>query len=444
VTPLQCAPRWVAALCMAAACIVAAAQGVPPDRNPALIAEAVLGPLPGVAAVGVLRNGRAEVAVRRRDGAGQPLQVVSGAEPLFEIGSISKVFTGLLVAQRVEAGGLRLDDSLGNLLEGRVDFRYDTASKITVRQLLTHASCMRRWPAGFTQERMFEQASRLGRDGLWRSMSQLVVARSPPCETMYSNVGYAVLGALLEEREGKPWDTLLAEGVTAPLALHDTRQHLAPAQQARLAPPWRGALRAHAWNANVFAPAGGLRSTAGDLLRFSRALMQGRQGPLGPAAARLVTDLAAFGENGLRIGYGVLLAQSPDRTWLHNGETAGYQAEWVVWPDTGEALVILASNRLAPAGTIRREILAKTWSGPVQEVVYTRGEFRGRFEEDGGRKQFVRVKLAPGQKLPFSTLTFRVLDPKVVQGMAEGSLVEFRAERLAGENTIVEMRLAKP
>ena len=72
---------------------------------------------------------------------------------------------------------------------------------------------------------------------------------------------------------------------------------------------------------------------------------------------------AAFGENGARIGYGILMPKAPARTWGHNGETRAYGTEWVVWPDTQEAVVILASNKAAPTPTIRRELVAQTWSG---------------------------------------------------------------------------------
>ena len=191
----------------------------------------------------------------------------------------------------------------------------------------------------------------------------------------------------------------------------------------------------------MFAPAGGLRSTATDLLVFSQALLQGRKGPLGAPAERLVTDLAAFGENGARIGYGVLMPQAPQRVWLHNGETRAYRAEWIVWPGSGEAVVILASNKAAPTETIRRQLVADTWAGSAQEVVYTRGEYRGTFEERNGRL-YVRVKLVPGSKIPFSTLTYRVTDRKLVAGLSSGAVVEFRAERIDGENTIIAMRPA--
>jgi hypothetical protein len=80
---------------------------------------------------------------------------------------------------------------------------------------------------------------------------------------------------------------------------------------------------------------------------------------------------------------------------------------------------------------------------PAQEVVYTRGELRGVFEEDGGRRHYAQVKLAPGRKIPFSTVTYRLADRKLVDGLSPGQAVEFRAERIDGENTITRMQAVK-
>lgn len=434
---------------LAAGAWPARAQAPPPARDAAHLAQATLGHLPGAVAVGVLRDGRIEVAVRRRERMGQPLEVVDvqgrpDAEPVFEIGSVSKVFNGLLVAQRVERGDLQLDTTLAQLLQPHVTFRYELVSAITVRQLLTHTSCLPRWPADFSESNMYDRLAAYDRARLWATLGQWVLGRSPPCETRYSNIGHAALGEALAARERRSWEALVLEGIAQPLRLRDTRVQVTPAMQARIAPPWNGARRGQASQLNAFAAAGGLRSTASDLLRLSQAVLQTRDGPLGPAAGRLVTDLAAFGEQGGRIAYGVLMPPAPARVWMHNGEVRSYLAEWIIWPDTREAVVILVSNKAAPARQVARALIDQTGAAPVQEAVYTRGELRSVAEEDGGRRLYVRVKLVTGQQIPFSTLTYRVTDRRLVQGMEPGTPVEFRAERIDGENTITALRRMAP
>ena len=126
---------------------VAWAQPLSLASDPAVMARVALGELKhGQAAVGVWRDGKAHEA-RVQSGDATPAAAPgSGAPPLFEIGSISKVFTGLLLAQAVERGDLGLDDRLGDVLAGKVAFSSPAVASITLRQLVTHSSCLPRLP----------------------------------------------------------------------------------------------------------------------------------------------------------------------------------------------------------------------------------------------------------------------------------------------------------
>jgi serine-type D-Ala-D-Ala carboxypeptidase/endopeptidase len=92
----------------------------------------------------------------------------------------------------------------------------------------------------------------------------------------------------------------------------------------------------------AFAAPAALRSTPEDLLLFGRGVLAGRQGPLGAAAERLLTPLARFdGE----IGYAVSIDGPPARpTYSHSGSTGGYRSLLLMAPDTGEVIVLVASN----------------------------------------------------------------------------------------------------
>ncbi len=73
-------------------------------------------------------------------------------------------------------------------------------------------------------------------------------------------------------------------------------------------------------------------------------------------------------------------------------------------------------------------------------TVYTHGEFRAVSQEPGSRDTFAHIKLAPGVKIPFSTITFRVRDAALLKGLQPGTRVEFRSERVEGENVLVAIR----
>lgn len=110
-----------------------------------------------------------------------------------------------------------------------------------------------------------------------------------------------------------------------------------------MATAFNNTVAAALWDFDALSAAGALRSTTADLLIFSRALMAGRAGPLGPAAERLLTPLGRYRES--EIGYAVMMRGPPEkRTYFHFGVTGGFRALWMIAPDTQEAAVVLASS----------------------------------------------------------------------------------------------------
>lgn len=340
-------------LCASAACW---AQSVTRYSDAGMLAEAALGGLPGVAAAGTLRAGKIVVAVSRSSG-GASAEPKPSAEPLFEIGSVSKVFTGLLLAQAVERGELRLEDTVASLLKSSVTFQSHETESITLGQLVTHTSCLRGLPEDPRIVASEAQITSYDRKALWRALGRTRVAKAPPCESNYSNFGFAVLGELLSQRAGRPWEELVRAQITGPLGMHDTIQTLPKAQEQRLPLAFVREVPARRWDMDAFSGAGGLRSTASDMLIFSKALIDGRTGPLGAAAERLVTALAPYGTKSTSIGYAVMLPTSRSKVWAHNGITGGYLAEWIVWPESREAIVLLVSNLAAPSHPIAQSLI---------------------------------------------------------------------------------------
>jgi CubicO group peptidase (beta-lactamase class C family) len=140
-------------LALVASWAVQAQPAVIPLSTPVeQLAHQALGTQPGMAVAAVWREGRASFA-GVSTGAGVAAPVTSGPDAtLFEIGSISKVFTGLLLAQAVEAGDLHLDDTLGQVLHDKVRFTHADVAAITLRQLVTHTSCLPRLPPDFFKQ----------------------------------------------------------------------------------------------------------------------------------------------------------------------------------------------------------------------------------------------------------------------------------------------------
>lgn len=88
--------------------------------------------------------------------------------------------------------------------------------------------------------------------------------------------------------------------------------------------------------------------------------------------------------------------------------------------------------------------LAQAAAADPAASVYTHGEFRAISQEPGSRDTFAHIKVAPGVKIPFSTITYRVRDAALLKGLQPGTRVEFRAERVEGENVLVAIRPHQP
>ncbi|MEU7532474.1 serine hydrolase domain-containing protein [Saccharothrix sp. NPDC042600] len=253
----------------------------------------------------------------------------------FEIGSLTKTFTALLLARMVAAGEVAHDDEVRRYLpEGALD------APITLDQLATHTSGLPRLPPGLLRTalpRWFSTPyAAFGPDDL---LAALPRTRTRP-GYRYSNYGVALLGFALARAAGVPYAELLADRVLRPLGLHDT--DCTAARQAT--GHWHGRPRPP-WDIPGLPAAGALRSTAQDLLRYVTALLDPDATPLAAA----LTDVAR--PRVVRPGTtdDVCLVWNrrarPGRTLLfHAGGTRGFTAFAGCSPDTGTALVALANS----------------------------------------------------------------------------------------------------
>ncbi|KQP46221.1 serine hydrolase [Pseudorhodoferax sp. Leaf274] len=346
---------WWVALCTGAAL----AQPLPALPDPDRLAEQLLGGERGAAVVAIARGTQT-----LRGSASRPERVIDADTALFEIGSVSKVFTGLLLAQAVERGELSLDDTLGQRLPRQT--RDTPVAALTLRQLVTHSACLPRTLAAGGADAAAEIRT-LTPAQLWDALPQLALAGQPPCAPRYSNLGMALLGNVLAQRYGQPWETLVRERIAAPLALQDTVQALDADRRARMLPAFEGETVAPLWDMDAYAGAGALRSSTADLLRFGQAILAGRDGPLGPAAERLVTPLGPYA--GGEIGYGIFILGPPGRrVYLHDGLTGGYRTLWMLMPEGRQVLAASASNARAALPTLRGRVLAALFPVPSEPI----------------------------------------------------------------------------
>lgn len=271
----------------------------------------------------------------------------SGAT-LYEIGSNSKVFTGLLLADAVVRGLVRLDDPVQKFLpEDVVLPSHEPDKPILLWHLATHSSGLPRLPdmkgsdprnpyAHFTAERLYQ------------ALAKIRLRRAPGAKYEYSNLGVGLLGLVLARAQGFPdYEAMLRERIAQPLGLTDTVVALDDARRQRLAPPHDAdGDPEHLWDLAALAGAGGIRSTVDDLLRFLAAQIDPPESLA--AAVRLCQQKHHDGENGIAVGLGWHLARD-GVTFVHSGQTGGYHSYCAVVPSTRRAVCVLTNS---PTGQV--------------------------------------------------------------------------------------------
>ncbi|MDO8501194.1 MAG: serine hydrolase domain-containing protein [Gemmatimonadaceae bacterium] len=247
---------------------------------------------------------------------------------VFEIGSITKVFTGTLLAEMVARGEVRLDDPISRYLPGSVRTPSRNGRQITLLDLATQTSGLPRLPDNFKPADLANPYADYSVSQLYQFLSNYTLQRDIGSRYEYSNLGVGLLGHILALRAGESYETLLRERILDPLGMHDTRIELTPPMKSRMAQGFdaEGTPR-HLWDLPTLAGAGALRSTANDMLKFLAANLDSAQSPLGDvlAQARARSRDADRPGNSIGLGWHILNLFGSPITW-HNGGTGGFRA----------------------------------------------------------------------------------------------------------------------
>jgi len=322
------------------------------------------------------------------------------ADTLFQIGSISKSFTGALLHQFVSEGRLKLSDRIVRILPHAP---LPATSPIEVQHLLDHV-------AGIPGD-----APLFVRGGLW-------TAYAPGRHWHYSNTGYELLGLLAEHVGGKPLARLLAERIYRPLGMIRTRGAIAGADRilyaqgyepADLAIPFvRGMpLRPAAWIDSTSA-AGSTASTAADMMRYLQGIAGAARGSggmgLGPRAGLAwAGHSVSSGSPDMAYGNGLMHVEDKGRRYLHHtGGMVSFSSSFHV--DAASGIGAFASTNLSAFPEYRPrkvtlfavQALAAAEAGqplpdppPLESPVKQPGDYVGRY---GSGSRSFEIRSGPG------------------------------------------------
>ncbi len=287
-------------------------------------------------------SGKRLIAVGRSDAAdGRELD----SDSVFEIGSITKVFTALLLADMALHGEVALTDPVAKYLppEGRP--REFDGKAISLLDLATYTSGLPRMPGNFKPRDPANPYADYTVAQLYEFLSAVPPLHYPGSQYEYANLGFGLLGHVLALRAGRSYEELVMSRICAPLGLDDTRITLTPEMQQRLVPGHdTGLRRVLNWDIPTLAGAGALRSTANDLFRFLDACQGRRETSLAPAFANLLdvrrqTDSAElYGA----AGWFVYTAHGDELIWKDGG-TGGY-ATFIGYSTRTRMAALLLSN----------------------------------------------------------------------------------------------------
>lgn len=279
-------------------------------------------------------------------------------DTIFEIGSVTKVFTSALLADMVGRGELKLTDPVARYLPAGVTVGSSGGRTITLVDLATHTSGLPFWPSNVPATRAGALSMATYTEAqLFQFLSGFQVPEGIGSKWMYSNVDAGLLGLALARRANSTYETLLRDRLTGPLAMKSTAVVLVPEMRTRLAVGYNAELQAApSWDVPTLAGAGSLHSTVNDLLTFLASLDR-EDSPL----AGVMTTMTETRRPGPGIPQALgwwILSTGPgdDEIVTHDGGTLGFASAIAYDPKTRTGVAVL-SNTANGVGDIARHLL---------------------------------------------------------------------------------------
>jgi serine-type D-Ala-D-Ala carboxypeptidase/endopeptidase len=261
-------------------------------------------------------------------------------DTIFEIGSISKVFTSLLLADMVNRREVTLDDPAAKYLPETVKMPERSGKSITLLDLSTHSSGLPPLPSNLKPEADYSM------EDLYQFLSGYTLPRDPGSDYEYSNLGAGLLGHLLASHAGTDYESLIRSRIARPLSMPDTGITLSSCMMQRMATGHNAMLApvANSYLPTPLAGAGALRSSANDMLTFLEAFLGYKESSLAAAMKAMLEVRRPAG----RIEIGLAWFILGGGVW-HNGGTGGFRSFVGCDPKARIGVVVL-SNAATPSG----------------------------------------------------------------------------------------------
>jgi CubicO group peptidase (beta-lactamase class C family) len=273
----------------------------------------------------------------------------------YEAGSITKTFTGLLLAQAIVEGKVKPDEDIREYLPGRYPNLAYGNTPITVLHLANHSSGLPRIPANLFAQENFDTLNpykNYTEKMLYQDLRLIVIDQPPGSSSNYSNYGMAVLGKILERVYKKSYSELVQVNILNKLNMKNSFVALTVELQKTLLPGYSasGAETKH-WNLSVFEPAGALHSSTTDMLNFLEYQLSEAD-----SASKLSHKTSFDKKEKIALAWQIRSGKNTGDVYWHNGATYGFSSFCAFIPASKAALVIL-SNAAASTDYLAIQLL---------------------------------------------------------------------------------------
>jgi len=263
---------------------------------------------------------------------------------VFEIGSISKTFTGILLANEVVNGELSIDDPLQNFLPEGITAPTRNGEQIKLVNLANHTSSLPRAPDNYTPTHPKNRYANLTVQHTYDFLNTYELPYDIGSKFLYSNLGTGLLGNVLAAKNKTDYEGLMVEKIAKPLGMGDTKITLTSNMEKRLATGHRVGVEVDNWELPGVQGAGAIRSTAEDMLKYLGANMGIIESELYPAM-QLSHKYSGGGNDVIKAGLGwfTMNVEGVDVVW-HDGGTGGYMSFAGFTKDGKMGVVVLTNS----------------------------------------------------------------------------------------------------
>ena len=263
---------------------------------------------------------------------------------IYEIGSITKVFTGIMLATQVLDKDIGLDDKINALLPDSITVPTIGDVEITMGNLTDHTSGLPRMPINFEPANPNNPFADYTVEKMYEFIANYQPVREVGSEYEYSNLAQGLLGYLLAVNKNTAYEDLMVRTIADPLGMNDTRVELTEIMKENLALGHSGGKVVENWDIPTLAGAGAIRSSTSDMAKFISCNLGHVDSGL--KAAMELSHVARHrkaGEMSVAMGWHIKKGDNGNVIWP-NGGTGGYRAFTGFVKETGKGVVVLSNS----------------------------------------------------------------------------------------------------